>query len=225
MGSGRHHPPLGQDHQNGTFTLRYRFCELSARDLPLPRSRRRGFRLPVLARREPHALREGPSMIKPLLVALRTRCCWPLRPRPPNRWTITAQAKAARAEFLLTATPPGPAAAICLVDTGVNSQPGHDGRHRRVSISRRPRLRSEPDAATEPRWPCSSARRAQRVRHGRALAVRANRQCPGEHHRPGRVHSARDYAFGMQRCDDGRSKLRRPRSSCSPLAIQTPTDR
>jgi hypothetical protein len=33
---------------------------------------------------------------------------------------VTAQAKAARAEFLLTATPPGPAAIICLVDSGVN---------------------------------------------------------------------------------------------------------
>ena len=33
---------------------------------------------------------------------------------------ITAQAKAAKAEFLLRAAPPGAAATICLVDTGVN---------------------------------------------------------------------------------------------------------
>lgn len=36
---------------------------------------------------------------------------------------ITAQAKAARADFLLRAVAPGPAATICLVDTGVNVNP------------------------------------------------------------------------------------------------------
>jgi hypothetical protein len=35
----------------------------------------------------------------------------------------TAQARAAGAEFLLWAAPPGPSAAICLVDTGVNATP------------------------------------------------------------------------------------------------------
>lgn len=36
---------------------------------------------------------------------------------------VTAQAKAANAEFLLRATPPATPAAICMVDTGVNANP------------------------------------------------------------------------------------------------------
>jgi len=47
---------------------------------------------------------------------------------------ITAQAKAARAEFLRTATPPGPAAVICLVDTGVNINPDTPGVIARVAL-------------------------------------------------------------------------------------------
>ena len=47
---------------------------------------------------------------------------------------ITAQAKAARADFLLTATPPGPAAVICLVDTGVNPNPDTSGVIDRISL-------------------------------------------------------------------------------------------
>ena len=48
---------------------------------------------------------------------------------------ITAQAKAARAEFLLSAIPPGPAAAICLVDTGVNVNPDTSNVIARLSVS------------------------------------------------------------------------------------------
>ncbi|MBE2317788.1 S8/S53 family peptidase [Solirubrobacter sp. CPCC 204708] len=40
---------------------------------------------------------------------------------------VTAQAKAANAEFLLRATPPAAPAAICLVDTGVNANPDTGG--------------------------------------------------------------------------------------------------
>jgi hypothetical protein len=44
-------------------------------------------------------------------------------PAAAEQVEITAQAKAARAAFLLGATPPGPPAAICMVDTGVNATP------------------------------------------------------------------------------------------------------
>jgi hypothetical protein len=44
-------------------------------------------------------------------------------PAAAEQVEITAQAKAARAAFLLGATPPGPPAAICMVDTGVNVTP------------------------------------------------------------------------------------------------------
>jgi hypothetical protein len=47
---------------------------------------------------------------------------------------LTAQAKAARAEFLLTATPPASAAAICLVDTGVTLNPDTPGVVDRIAL-------------------------------------------------------------------------------------------
>ena len=48
---------------------------------------------------------------------------------------VTAQAKASAADFLLRATPPGPAATICLVDTGVNATPDTPGTVARFSVS------------------------------------------------------------------------------------------
>lgn len=47
---------------------------------------------------------------------------------------VTAQAKAANAEFLLRATPPSTPAAICLVDTGVNANPDTSGVIARLSL-------------------------------------------------------------------------------------------
>jgi hypothetical protein len=47
---------------------------------------------------------------------------------------ISAQARAARAEFLLTATPPAPVATICLVDTGVNVNPDTAGVIDRIAL-------------------------------------------------------------------------------------------
>ena len=48
---------------------------------------------------------------------------------------VTAQAKAAHAEFLLRAVPPGPAATICLVDTGVNVNPDTSGVIARLTLT------------------------------------------------------------------------------------------
>jgi membrane-anchored mycosin MYCP len=47
----------------------------------------------------------------------------PPAPAAADQVEITSQAKAAKADFLLRATPPTAAAAICLVDTGVNNNP------------------------------------------------------------------------------------------------------
>jgi hypothetical protein len=61
-------------------------------------------------------------VIRPLAaaVALLLAVAAPARAEPVE---ITAQARGARATFLLNATPPGPAAAICLIDSGVNDTP------------------------------------------------------------------------------------------------------
>jgi hypothetical protein len=55
-------------------------------------------------------------------------------PAAADQVEITAQAKAARADFLLRATPPGPAATICLVDTGVNPNADTPGLIDRISL-------------------------------------------------------------------------------------------
>ena len=113
---------------------------------------------------------------------------------------ITAQAKAARAEFLLTATPPGPAATICLVDTGVNVESGHERR------DRSPRARGEPSdqSPTLPRHGDGDVhRRRDRTASGwsgsgrsrGSLSVRAN--VAGQD-----TFTPAGYINGVKRCSD-----------------------
>jgi hypothetical protein len=56
-------------------------------------------------------------------------------PAAAEQVEITAQAKAAHAEFLLRATPPAPAATICVVDTGVNVNPDTVGVIGRLALT------------------------------------------------------------------------------------------
>jgi hypothetical protein len=112
---------------------------------------------------------------------------------------ITAQTKAARASFLLTAIPPGPAATICLVDTGVNANADTSGVIRRYSISGDVFDQSLSLHGTEMAmfmgapsngfgmvgfWPAA-----------RYLSVRAN--VPGQD-----TFTAMGYIEGMRRCDE-----------------------
>lgn len=55
-------------------------------------------------------------------------------PAAADQVEVTAQAKAAHADFLLKATPPGPAAVICLVGTGVDPNPDTPGVIDRISL-------------------------------------------------------------------------------------------
>jgi hypothetical protein len=55
-------------------------------------------------------------------------------PAAAEQVEVTAQAKAARADFLLKATPPGPAAVICLVGTGVDPNADTPGVIDRISL-------------------------------------------------------------------------------------------
>jgi hypothetical protein len=56
-------------------------------------------------------------------------------PAAAEQIDVTAQAKAARAEFLLSAASPNPAATICMVDTGVNVNPDTSGVIARLAVS------------------------------------------------------------------------------------------
>ena len=99
---------------------------------------------------------------------------------------LTRQAKAAHTEFLLTATPPGPAATICLVDTGVNVNADTAGVIGRLAFT-------------------GEASDQSLTLHGTSMAMfigapsngfgmvgiwpaAQDRQRPREHRRPGRVH-------------------------------------
>jgi Subtilase family len=73
-------------------------------------------------------------MIRALLVALFIALLG-AAPAAAEQVEITAQAKAVRADFLLKATPPGPAATICLVDTGVNVNPDTVGVIGRLALT------------------------------------------------------------------------------------------
>jgi hypothetical protein len=61
-------------------------------------------------------------MIRAFLVAAFASLVF-VGPAAAEQVEITAQARAARAAFLLGATPPGPPVAVCMVDTGVNVTP------------------------------------------------------------------------------------------------------
>jgi hypothetical protein len=66
-----------------------------------------------------------------LLITLLLALAAPAEAEPVE---VTAQAKAARAEFLLRVAPPATPAAICLVDTGVNLTPDTAGVIARISL-------------------------------------------------------------------------------------------
>ena len=83
-------------------------------------------RVRLQPRREPPNRRARQSVIRLLLIALAITLL-AVESAAADQVEITAQAKAARADFLLRATPPGPAAAICVVDTGVNANPDTPG--------------------------------------------------------------------------------------------------
>ena len=91
---------------------------LPSGDVPVPRRRRRGFRVSVRSRRQSLNLDPSSPMKRLVLAFLLLLVASPAAGAEPIE--VTAQAKAAAADFLLRATPPGPAATICLVDTGVN---------------------------------------------------------------------------------------------------------
>ncbi len=112
---------------------------------------------------------------------------------------ITRQAKAAHTEFLLTATPPGPAATICLVDTGVNVNADTVGVIGRLALTGETSDQSLTSHGTQMAmfigapsngfgmvgiWPAA-----------RILSVRAN--VAGEE-----AFTAVDYINGVKRCSD-----------------------
>ena len=184
---------------SGTFTLSYRF---------LRTFRPTTYRFRVVAdedsafqygrgasRADRHARQ---TMIRALFIALAIALL-AAAPAAADQVEITAQAKAAKADFLLRATPPGPAATICLVDTGSTSTPTR--RASSVVCAHRRRDRPEPDASTERRWRCSSARRPTASGWSaiwpaaRILSVRAN--VPGQD-----AFTAAGYINGVKRCDD-----------------------
>ena len=131
---------------------------------------------------------------------------------------ITAQARSARAEFLRTATPPGPAATICIVDTGADSNPDTAGVIGRLSISgevsdQSPTLHGTTTAmfigGSSNNWGMVGLWPAARV-----LSVRSNVPTRDEFTPTG-------IADGMKRCDEA-SRAYGVKVVAVPFAIQAP---
>jgi subtilisin family serine protease len=125
-------------------------------------------------------------------------------PAAADQVETTAQAKAARAGFLLQATPPGPAAAICLVDTGVNVNPDTAGVSARLAMAGDPADQSPTLHGTTMAmfiggasngfgmvglWPAA-----------RILSIRANE--PGQD-----AFSAVPFIKAVQRCSDSAQRF------------------
>ena len=159
----------------------------------------------------------------PLALAIALLAAVPAAAEPVE---LTAQAKAAHTEFLLKATPPGPAATICLVDTGVNVNADTSGVIERIwrSPARRtdqsPTLHGTSDGDVHR---CA----VERVRDGRHLAGGADRQRPRERRRPGGVHRGQLHQR-RQALQRRRDRVRESRSWSSPAASEfalTPDER
>jgi hypothetical protein len=139
---------------------------------------------------------------------------------------LTAQARAADAEFLLTATPPRSAATICMVDTGVNVNPDTSGVIARLTISDAPSDQSPTLHGTQMAMFISAQRNAFGTvgfwPAARIVSVRAN--IAGQDR-----FSPSDYTDGVKLCSDvatlfGVKVIVLPLSSELPLAPEDASD-
>ena len=137
-------------------------------------------------------------MIRPILASTLAALAL-AAPAAAEQVDVTSQAKAARAEFLLSAIPPTPAAAICMVDTGVNVNPDTSSVIARLKVSGQATDQS-------PTWHGTQIAMfigAQANRYGmvglwpaaRVVSIRAN--VPGQD-----TFIASDYIDGFKRCYD-----------------------
>ena len=109
-------------------------AHVPAGDLPFPHRGRRRLRLPIRSRRQSRGQHPRQTMIRAvsLAFAIALLAAAPAAAEPVE---LTRRRRLLTAEFLLTATPPGPAATICLVDTGVNVNPDTVGVIGRLALT------------------------------------------------------------------------------------------